>query len=139
MSALDEAHWNRRDAAQILAIPYSTLRCKMQKLGITKLRGQVAASIRVPRIARITRLPKNHSPLIESPNGLPVRETFGQPFRRGRENCAEHDFVFSYAHFGPPRKTQKGTKNHVLCLFVFLVAIPRLPRQIAQPQVSNVY
>lgn len=36
LSALDKARWNRRDAAQILAIPYSTLRYKMQKLGITK-------------------------------------------------------------------------------------------------------
>jgi DNA-binding NtrC family response regulator len=36
LSALEKAHWNRRDAAAILAVPYSTLRYKMQKLGITK-------------------------------------------------------------------------------------------------------
>lgn len=36
LSALEKSHWNRRDAAQLLAIPYSTLRYKMQKLGITK-------------------------------------------------------------------------------------------------------
>jgi DNA-binding NtrC family response regulator len=34
LAALDQARWNRRDAAQSLGMPYSTLRYKMQKLGI---------------------------------------------------------------------------------------------------------
>jgi DNA-binding NtrC family response regulator len=34
--ALEQARWNRRDAAESLGMPYSTLRYKMQKLGITK-------------------------------------------------------------------------------------------------------
>lgn len=36
LTALDAAHWNRRDASEILALPYSTLRYRMQKLGIKK-------------------------------------------------------------------------------------------------------
>jgi DNA-binding NtrC family response regulator len=36
LAALDEAHWNCRQAAQKLAMPYSTLRFKMQKLGIKR-------------------------------------------------------------------------------------------------------
>ncbi len=32
--ALQEARWNRREAANLLAMPYSTLRYKIQKLGI---------------------------------------------------------------------------------------------------------
>ncbi|MSS70958.1 MAG: sigma-54-dependent Fis family transcriptional regulator [Candidatus Latescibacteria bacterium] len=34
LSALEAARWNRRQAAKDLGIPYSTLRYKMQKLGI---------------------------------------------------------------------------------------------------------
>ncbi len=33
--ALEETHWNRRQAAQVLGIPYSTLRYKMTKHGIS--------------------------------------------------------------------------------------------------------
>ena len=36
LNALDETHWNRRNAAQLLAIPYSTFRYKMQKFGINR-------------------------------------------------------------------------------------------------------
>lgn len=36
LSTLDQARWNRRDAARRLSMPYSTLRYKMQKLGINK-------------------------------------------------------------------------------------------------------
>jgi len=36
LSALEKARWNRREATQILAIPYSTLRYRMQKLGINR-------------------------------------------------------------------------------------------------------
>jgi two-component system response regulator PilR (NtrC family) len=35
LDALQEARWNRRRAAEILEIPYSTLRYRMQKLGIS--------------------------------------------------------------------------------------------------------
>ncbi|MBD3182469.1 response regulator [Candidatus Poribacteria bacterium] len=35
LKALDEAKWNRREAAKILDMPYSTLRYKMQKFGIS--------------------------------------------------------------------------------------------------------
>lgn len=34
LKALEDARWNRREAAKLLGIPYSTLRYKMQKLGI---------------------------------------------------------------------------------------------------------
>lgn len=36
LGALEKTRWNRRDAARMLAMPYSTLRYKMHKLGITK-------------------------------------------------------------------------------------------------------
>ena len=36
LNALEKSHWNRRAASQILAMPYSTLRYRMQKLGIKK-------------------------------------------------------------------------------------------------------
>ena len=36
LNALEETHWNRRDAAQLLAMPYSTFRYKMKKFGIKK-------------------------------------------------------------------------------------------------------
>jgi transcriptional regulator with GAF, ATPase, and Fis domain len=36
MRALEQARWNRRDAAESLGMPYSTLRYKMQKLGLAK-------------------------------------------------------------------------------------------------------
>jgi two-component system, NtrC family, response regulator AtoC len=36
LRSLDEAHWNLREAAKRLGVPYSTLRYKMQKLGIKK-------------------------------------------------------------------------------------------------------
>lgn len=35
LNALEEARWNRRQAAKILGMPYSTLRYKIQKLGIS--------------------------------------------------------------------------------------------------------
>ena len=35
LNALEEARWNRRQAAEILGMPYSTLRYKIQKLGIS--------------------------------------------------------------------------------------------------------
>ena len=34
LSALEKARWNRREASQILGMPYSTLRYRMQKLDI---------------------------------------------------------------------------------------------------------
>ena len=35
IAALERAHWNRREAARSLAMPYSTLRYKIQRLNIT--------------------------------------------------------------------------------------------------------
>ena len=34
LEALEESRWNRREAAEILRIPYSTLRYRMKKYGI---------------------------------------------------------------------------------------------------------
>ena len=35
IDALEKAHWNRREAAKLLGMPYSTLRYKMDTLGIS--------------------------------------------------------------------------------------------------------
>lgn len=35
VAALEQAHWNRREAARSLSMPYSTLRYKIQRLNIT--------------------------------------------------------------------------------------------------------